>query len=65
MIRVQTVRRRYDVSPYNQAPKEIRWAIFEALTDKIGAELKRKGVTEKDVLKDFKEWRSQHGKARR
>ena len=47
------------------APKEIRWAIFEALTDKIGAELKRKGVTEKDVLKDFEEWRSQHGKARR
>lgn len=45
-------------------PKEIRWAIFEALTGQIRAELKRKGVMEADVLRDFTEWRKQHGKTR-
>lgn len=47
------------------APKEIRWAIFEALTDQVGAELKRKGVTERQIQKDLREWRRKHGKAHR
>ena len=38
-------------------PKEIRWAIFEALTDKIGQTLSRKGVSEAKILKDFQTWK--------
>ena len=55
----------YYPASVKDAPKEIRWAIFEALTDRIGEELKRKGIAEGDVLKDFKEWRKSHGKSRR
>ena len=47
------------------APKEVRWAIFTALTDQIGEDLKRKGVVEQDFLNDFAEWRKSHGKSRR
>ena len=47
------------------APKEIRWAIFEAVTQDLGEHLKRKGVSEDDLVKDFAEWRKGHGKASR
>jgi len=47
------------------APKEIRWAIYEAVTKEVGEHLKRKGVSEDDLVKDFAEWRKGHGKARR
>ena len=47
------------------APKEMRWAIFEALTDQVGDEMKRKGLAEGDILKDFEEWRQKHRKTGR
>lgn len=47
------------------APKEIRWAIYEAVTQDIGEHLRRKGVSEEDLVKDFEEWRKSHGKAGR
>ena len=43
-------------------PKEIRWAIFEAVTQDIGRQLKQKGVSEDDIVRDFKEWRKNYGK---
>ena len=48
-----------------EASKEIRWAIFDAVTKDIGTHLKRKGVSEDDLVKDFSEWRKHHGKASR
>ena len=53
----------YSISS-KDTPKEIRWAIFEALTDRIAQTLKRKGVSERAILEDFAEWRKSHRKAR-
>jgi len=47
------------------APREIRWAIYEAITQEIGEHLRRKGVAEEDLVKDFEEWRKSHAKAGR
>lgn len=55
----------YYPASVKDAPKEVRWAIFSALTDQIRDQLKRKGVAEEDILRDFEEWRKGHGKARR
>jgi len=54
--------------PYSKptdAPKEIRWAIFDAVTRDVGEHLKRKGISEDDLVKDFAAWRKSHGKAGR
>jgi hypothetical protein len=55
----------YYPAGYKDAPKEIRWAIFEAITKDIGDHLRRKGVSEEDLVRDFDDWRKNHGKAGR
>ena len=47
------------------APREIRWAIYEAITKEVGEHLRRKGLAEEDLVKDFEEWRKSHAKAGR
>ena len=55
----------YYPASVRDTPKEVRWAIFEALTDQIGEQIKAKGVTEKEALQDFEEWRKKNRKAHR
>ena len=55
----------YYPASVKDTPKEVRWAIFEALTDQIGEQMKKKGVTEKHIFQDLKEWRKKNGKADR
>lgn len=48
-----------------EATKEMRWSIFEAMTQEIGQQLKRKGLSEKEIMGDFEEWKKSARKNRR
>jgi len=54
----------YYPASIKETPKEVRWAIFEALTDQIGERMKKKGIAEGQILDDFREWRMKNAKAR-
>ena len=46
-------------------PKEVSWAILEAMTDRVREHLEKKGVKEKEVLSHFEEWRKNYRVTRR
>ena len=53
--------------PWRQAelPVDLRRELFAMLTADIARQLKKKRVTEKEILKDFAEWRKNRRETRR
>jgi hypothetical protein len=53
--------------PWREAtlPIDLKRELFSMLTASIAAQLKKKRVTEKDVLQDFARWRKGRREARR
>ena len=53
--------------PWRQAelPVDLRRELFAMLTADIARQLKKKRITEKEILKDFAEWRKNRRETRR
>ena len=53
--------------PWQEATLPVDWKreLFAMLTTEISARLKRKGAGEKEILRDFAQWRRQRRETRR
>ena len=49
--------------PGQTIPIELKRELYPVLSAEIARQFKKRGVTAKDVLKDFKEWRRQRREA--
>jgi hypothetical protein len=50
--------------PAESLPSELRREVFSALSSEVAREIKKRRVSEKDILRDLKSWRKNRRKAR-
>ena len=55
----------YIPSRQSVLPPDVRWKIIQGATARIAKELKKQGITEKEILADFKRWRQARRTPRR
>ena len=51
--------------PESSLPIELKRELFTKLSDEVSRQLKRRGLSEKDVLEDFAAWRKERRASRR
>jgi hypothetical protein len=49
----------------NSLPVELQHELFTMLTTEIARQIKRRGISEKEVLEDFEDWRKARRETRR